>query len=93
MQTVSIKELRNNLAQLIEEVAIAKKHLEITKFGKAKVAVVPIEEVKKGVKKERKIDWVKLPAFGMWKDRKDMRDSAKWVANLRKRESLRLFPK
>lgn len=93
MQTVSIKDLRNNLAQIIEEVAIAKKHIEVTKFGKSKVALVPIEEVKKRVKKEKKIDLEKLPAFGMWKDRKDMKDPAKWVAELRKRESLRLFSK
>ncbi len=90
MQAVSIKDLRNNLAQIIEEVAIAKKHIEITKFGKSKAVIVPLEEANQ-TKTRKKIVWAKLPAFGMWKDRKDMKDPAKWVRKLRERESLRLY--
>lgn len=88
-QTVTIKELRDNLAQLIEEVAIAGKQIEITKFGKKKAALVPVEK-KKQANKSR-VDFGKLPAFGMWKDRKDIKDSAKWVRKLRERESYRLY--
>lgn len=47
MQTVSIKELRDHLAQIIEETAIAKKQFKITKFGKDKAAIVPLEETGK----------------------------------------------
>ena len=90
MQSVSIKDLRNNLAQIIEEVAIAKKHIEITKFGKSKAVIVPLGEIKQA-KARKKIVWAKLPAFGMWKDRSDMKDSAKWVRELRESESLRLY--
>jgi len=86
-QSVSIKELRDNLAQLIEEVAIAKKRIEITKFGKIKAAIVPILE--KPIKDEKKVDWTKLPAFGAWKDRKDIKNSAEWVAKMRKKWSTR----
>ena len=89
-QAVSIKELRDNLAQLIEEVAIAKKHIKITKFGKIKAVIVPIKETKQS-KRKKKVDWTKLPAFGIWKDRHEMKDPAKWLRELRERESLRLY--
>jgi len=49
--------------------------------------IVPIEKIDQA--KHKKIDWMKLAAFGMWKDRKDMKDSAKWVAKLRHRMSSR----
>ena len=84
-QTVTIKELRDNLAQLIEEVAIAGKQIEITKFGKKKAILSPVP-VKT---KKKKMNLGLEAAFGMWKDRKDIKDSAKWVSNLRKRESTR----
>lgn len=88
-QTVTIKELRDNLAQLIEEVAIAGKQIEITKFGKKKAALIPLKE---NIQKNKiKVDFRKLPAFGMWKDRKDMKDPVKWVSDLRIRESYRLY--
>ena len=88
-QTVTIKELRDNLAQLIEEVAIAGKQIEITKFGKKKAVISPIQKAKNT--KMRQVDFSKFPAFGMWKDRKDIKDSANWVSELRKRESYRLY--
>lgn len=89
-QTVTIKELRDNLAQLIEEVAIAGKRIEITKFGKRKAVLAPID-TSHDRKKKKAIDVTKLPGFGMWKDRKDMKDSAKWVHDLRVRESTRSY--
>ena len=79
-QTRSIKETREQLSQLVEEVAIAKKRYLITKFGKPKAMIIPIP---KTPKKER---FSGLEAsFGLWKNRKDIQDSAKWVANLRRR--------
>lgn len=89
IQTVTIKELRDNLAQLIEEVAIAGKQIEITKFGKRKAALIPLRNNKQ--KNKKRVDFSKLPAFGMWKNRKDMKDPAKWVSDLRKKESYRLL--
>ncbi len=87
MQTITIKDLRDNLAQIIEETAIAKRQFAVTKFGKQKVAIIPIEEINKPIKK---VDFRKLPGFGMWKDREDMKDSAKWVHDLRVKESNRI---
>lgn len=83
METVTVKYLRDNLAEIIDEAAIAKKSFVVTKFGKQKVAIVPIKDIKV---KKKKVDFGKLPAFGMWKDREDMKDSAQWVSDLRKRE-------
>lgn len=90
MQTVSIKQLRDNLAQIIEETAIAKKRFKITKFGKSKAAIVPIEVVEKKKEVKKRVDFRKLPGFGMWKNRKDMKNSAKWVRKIRESQSMRL---
>lgn len=84
-QTVSIKELRDNLAQIIEEVAIAKKHIEVTKFGKAKAMIVPMKDTEKPKKRESGLS----ASFGAWKDRKDIKNTAQWVARLRHRMSNR----
>jgi len=84
-QTRSIKETREQLSQLVEEVAIAKKRYVITKFGKPKAIIVPVETDAKI--QQRK---TKLAGFGMWKDRQDMRDPATWVSKKRKGWSSRL---
>ena len=84
-QTRSIKETREQLSQLVEEVAIAKKRYLITKFGKPKAMIIPIDKqlvTKKGN--------TKLAGFGIWKDRQDMKDSAQWVAQKREQWSSRL---
>jgi len=91
-QTVTIKELRDNLAQLIEEVAIAGKQIEITKFGKKKAVIVPVNIAQKSAQRKTRVNFAKLPGVGMWRDRKDMEDAAKWVENLRSGE-VRRFPK
>lgn len=84
MDTVSIKQLRDNLAQLIEEVAIAGKQIEITKFGKPKAMIIPISSSRKS-RKKRGLE----AAFGIWKNRKDMKNPANWVTDLRRSESTR----
>jgi len=70
MDSVSIKQLRDNLAQLIEEVAIGGKSIEVTKFGKPKAVIVPINQ-----KARRKIkqDWPMLS---------DEKNKLKQLANL-----------
>ena len=83
-QTISIKETRAQLSRLVEEVAIAKKRFIITKFGKPKAMMIPT-----GLKEIQITRGVNLAGFGMWKGRQDMKDSAKWVTNIRKQWSLR----
>lgn len=86
-QTISVKDTRDQISRLIEEVAIAKKTYIITKFGKPKAKIVPVQESdylnKLGRKKTLE------ETFGIWKDRKDLKDSAKWVFDLRHKTSSR----
>jgi len=48
-------------------------------FLKTRYRVAPRKKTRRGKLKDE-------PFFGMWKDRDDMRDSTKWVRELRQRE-------
>lgn len=89
LQSISTKELRDNLAEILERVAIGQQSFEVYKFGTIKAVINPPQIKTK--EKKKKINFRKLPAFGMWKDREDMKDSAKWVRDLRKKESMRSY--
>ena len=82
MQTMSVKDVRSNLAEIIDKVAIAGDTFVVTKFGKPRAMIVPISQSKarKAVLEE---------TFGAWKDRNDIKDTTKWVRDLRTRMSLR----
>lgn len=80
LQTISIKDAREQFSDLVNQVAIAKKQFVITKFGKPRAKVVPIDE-----KKTKKRFSGLEASFGAWKDRTDIKDSAKWVAKQRKK--------
>lgn len=84
MQTVSIQDARNDLANLVAQTAIAGRQFVITKFGKPSAMLVPITTTKLSQR-----DAVLDATFGLWKDRKDIKDTAKWVAKLRRKMSLR----
>ena len=84
LKTISIKDTRNQISQIVEQVAIAKKRYLITKFGKPKAMIIPIEKIGKNIAKSGI-----LATAGAWKDRKDIKDSAKWVARLRNKMSSR----
>lgn len=87
-QVISAKELRNNIAEILEKVAIGRQRFIVAKFGKVKAMISPVTPSL--VTNKRKIKEVILKkTFGIWKNRKDMKDSAKWVSDLRKRESTR----
>ena len=81
-QILSIKDTRDKLADVINQVAIAGDTFVITKFGQPKAMIVPIAKVKaqRSILEE---------TFGAWKERKDIEDSAKWVASLRAKMSTR----
>ena len=85
-QPISVKDFRDNLSTIIEEVAVGKKSYTVTKFGKEKVAIIPIDKAL-NTKPKKNIDWDNEPFVGMWKDRKDMKDSVAWVRNLRKKNN------
>lgn len=77
MQTIPVKETRDRLADLINQVEVAGRTFVITKFGKPRAMLVPI-----AIDKKKPVDvWSK--SFGMWKDRKDIKNADEWVRSLR----------
>lgn len=83
MQTIPIKDTRNRLADLINQVDVGGKSFIITKFGKPKAMLVPIQSTL------AKASAKPLPGFGAWKDRTDIQDSEEWVRKIRKKMSSR----
>jgi prevent-host-death family protein len=81
-QTLSIKDTRNNLADIISRVEMTGDEIVITKFGRPRAMLVPITKVKPA---SGSFDEV----FGAWKGRKDIKDTGVWVRNLRTKLSLR----
>jgi len=84
--TVSIKDARNNLSQIIEKVALVGDSFLVTKFGKPKALITSVDVV--GDKKNTKLEILKRTA-GLWADRHDIKSSASWVAAKRKKQSSR----
>jgi len=87
LEEISTKELRDNLAEILEKVAIGQQAFLVSKFGKKKALIVPITD-RKTSRKRRNLR--NLPAYGMWKDRKEMKDSAVWVSKIREKQSFRI---
>ena len=86
-QTISIRDVRNNLAEIINRVAIAGDSFIITKFGKPQAMITSTPA--KASKDELK---AALDAtFGIWKDRKDITNPAAYVRKRRHQMSSR-FP-
>jgi prevent-host-death family protein len=82
IQTLSIKDARNNLADIVSRVEMRGDEIVITKFGKPRAMLVPISDKKTLVDKFDE-------TFGAWRGRKDIKDSGEWVRNLRRKISLR----
>ena len=81
-QTLSIKDARSNLAEIVSRVEMTGDEIVITKFGKPRVMLVPLVDKKVAA---RSLDEV----FGAWKNRKDIKNTGKWVRDLRIKMSLR----
>lgn len=86
INNISTKELRDNLSEILEKVAIGKQTFLVSKFGREKVLIIPSENTKQ---KPKKIDFAKLDTYGMWKNRKDMENTAEWVSKMRTKQSNR----
>lgn len=82
MQTLSIKDARNNLADIVSRVEMTGDEIVITKFGKPRVMLVPVVNRKLALGSFDEV-------FGVWKSRSDIKDTGKWVKNLRTKISLR----
>lgn len=81
-QTLSIKETRDKLADVVNKVSVSGDTFVITKFGQPKAMIVPISESQL---EESGIE----ESFGAWGQRKDLKDANAWVANLRAKMSIR----
>lgn len=76
-QTFSIKDTRNKLADIVSRVEITGDEVIITKFGKPRVRIVPLSTSTSATK------FTLRQTFGVWKNRKDIKDTAKWSRELR----------
>lgn len=86
LQVISTKNLRDNLAEILEQVSIGRQNFIVAKFGRKKALISPITD---DFFNDKKVNFSKLAAFGVWKNRQDLKNSAKWVSNLRKKQSFR----
>lgn len=81
LQTMGIKDARNSLADIVSRVEMRGDEIVITKFGKPRAMLVPFSRKTLTGKFDE--------TFGAWKGRLDIKDSGKWVRNLRDKISLR----
>lgn len=74
MKTATAKELRSKTSSILENIRKGR-DVTITLRGKSIAVIKPL------LKEEREFNPV---SFAMWKDRKDMKNVAEWVAERRK---------
>ena len=82
MRTISVQHTRDNLAMIMERTALTGERFVVTKFGKPKAVIVPLEYVygKNNTRKREKL----FASLGeLWEDRKDMENSVSWVKKQR----------
>ena len=92
LQLISTKELRDNLAEVLEKVAIGQQTFLVSKFGREKALITPIKNIAKEKKKEKR-NLRSLSFYGTWEGREDMKSPAIWVSELRKGQSFRILEK
>ena len=85
LQAITTKELRDNLAEILERVAIGKQNFLVSKFGKKKALIVPVISDFP----LEKTNFTKLSAFGVWKERGDIKNASIWTSKLRTGQSQR----
>jgi len=85
-------EARKKLPEILNFVKDSGTAVYIAERGVTQVVIVPVEQYEEKVRKATKFDITKSNLFGMWKDREDMKDSVKWVNDMRKREENRSYP-
>ena len=86
LQLISTKELRDNLSEILEKVAIGRQSFSVAKFGRKKALISPTSTFSDS----KKVDFSKLSTFGIWKKRKDIKNTKSWVSNSRTKQSQRI---
>ena len=82
---VTMTELRHRMGEILSAIE-RNETVTLTYRGRPKAVISPVNG-KASEKKEGESEllaMMKHPAFGMWKDRKDMEDVEAYVRNLRK---------
>lgn len=88
----SKSEARKNFPKILDMVCDNNSSVYVYNRGVPQAVIISMKEYSKYaignlIKKEEKNNsFESLEAIGMWKDREDMKDSVKWVNDLRKRE-------
>ena len=68
-QVASIKTTRDNLAEIVEKVALKKEIFLITKFNKPKALIVPVDVLTEPMEADKKTQ-VLEKTFGAWSKKK-----------------------
>lgn len=79
MKTYTSSEARKNFFTLLDDVVNKNEGIVVNKRGLDAVVILPMKQYKAPEKKK----FEDSPLFGIWKNRKDMQDSVKWVNDLR----------
>ncbi|PIS17920.1 hypothetical protein COT54_02090 [Candidatus Collierbacteria bacterium CG09_land_8_20_14_0_10_46_12] len=92
---VTVADFRNNMSDYMNRARYGDEIIVIEKWGKVPLRLEQMVEKKqknaKSDKAKARIERIKAlnATFGMWADREDMKDSVKWVQDLRKKEESR----
>ena len=77
LQSVSVKDTRDNLAEMVGRVALSGEKFVITKFGKPTAMLVPV------ISTEADFSDNFDEVFGAWSKRGDVIDASSWVKKIR----------
>jgi antitoxin (DNA-binding transcriptional repressor) of toxin-antitoxin stability system len=92
-QTMSIGQTRANLAEIIEQVSVGGETFAITKFGKLRALITPVDKSLVEDQTARKKKFISFldKSSGVFKDRKDLKDAGGWVSSQRKPRYEKIF--
>jgi antitoxin (DNA-binding transcriptional repressor) of toxin-antitoxin stability system len=74
----SVLDLRKKMKKILNAIERNEK-ITLTYRGKTKAIIYPY-----GTEKDKNYNILEDPAFGMWKNRKEMKNPVKYIKNLRK---------
>ena len=86
--SISVKDTRENLADIIDRAFIGGERFLVTKFNKPKVIISSFKD-SQPINNKKDINKVLSEYEGIWKDRRDIADTNKWVENLRSKNETR----
>lgn len=79
MKKVSIQKTRENLAEIIDQVAVGGDTFLVTKYNKPKVKIIPYKKKKIAKKKKQALE----AAYGIWKEREDIENGLEYENKMR----------